>query len=115
MQDSAVAGRVEGVPHPLGGPKQRVVVAVLVAAAGRPVPVDVLLEAIYGEEAAVGGRRTLQTYVSNLRQVLGDVIVRRGDAYVLTCTGSEIDSVQFGVRPILPNPGIIPVANASAE
>ena len=115
MQDSAVAGRVEeyvrlvddrvlgplevlvdGVPHPLGGPKQRVVVAVLVAAAGRPVPVDVLLEAIYGEEAAVGGRRTLQTYVSNLRQVLGDVIVRRGDAYVLTCTGSEIDSVQFG-------------------
>jgi DNA-binding SARP family transcriptional activator len=95
MQDSAVAGRVEeyvrlvdyrvlgplevlvdGVPLPLGGPKQRVVVAVRVAAAGRRVPVDVLLEAIYGEEAAVGGRRTLQTYVSNLRQVLGDVIVR---------------------------------------
>ena len=70
-------------------------VAVLVAAAGRPVPVDVLLEAIYGEDAAAGGRRTLQTYVSNLRQVLGDVIVRQGDAYVLTCTGSEIDSVTF--------------------
>ena len=86
---------VDGVALPLGGPKQRVVVGVLVAAAGQPVPVDVLLEAIYGEDAAPGGRRTLQTYVSNLRQVLGDVIVRQGDAYVLTCTGSEIDSVIF--------------------
>jgi DNA-binding SARP family transcriptional activator len=86
---------VDGVPLALGGPKQRVVVAVLVAAAGRPVPVDVLLEAIYGEEAALGGRRTLQTYVSNLRQALGEVIVRHGDAYVLTCAGAEIDSLVF--------------------
>ncbi len=86
---------VDGDLLPLGGPKQRVVVAVLVAAAGRPVPVDVLVQAIYGEDAAPGGRNTLQTYVSNLRQVLGDVIVRRGDAYVLTCTGAEIDSVGF--------------------
>ncbi len=86
---------VDGDPLPLGGPKQRVVVGVLVAAAGRPVPVDVLLQAIYGEDAAPGGRRTLQTYVSNLRQVLGDVIVRQGDAYVLTCTGAEIDSAVF--------------------
>ena len=87
--------RVDGVALPLGGPKQRVVVAVLVAAAGRPVPVDVLLQAIYGEDVAAGGRRTLQTYVSNLRQVLGDVIVRQGDAYALTCTDSSIDSVTF--------------------
>ena len=86
---------IDGVPVPLGGPKQRVVVAVLAAAAGRPVPVDVLLEAIYGEDAAWGGRRTLQTYVSNLRQVLGDVIVRHGHSYALTCTASEIDSVTF--------------------
>ena len=86
---------VDGVPLPLGGPKQRVVVAVLVAAAGRPVPVDVLLEAVYGEEGALGSRRTLQTYVSNLRQVLGDVIVRQGDAYVLTFADSHVDSVEF--------------------
>src|SRR5687768_7428656 len=85
----------DGDPLPLGGPKQRVVVAVLAAAAGRPVPVDVLLQAIYGEDAAPAGRRTLQTYVSNLRQALGDVIVRQGDAYVLTCSGVEIDSVAF--------------------
>jgi DNA-binding SARP family transcriptional activator len=86
---------VDGDPLPLGGPKQRVVVAVLAAAAGRPVAVDVLLQAIYGEDAAPGGRRTLQTYVSNVRQVLGDVIVRQGDAYALKCTGTEIDSVRF--------------------
>jgi DNA-binding SARP family transcriptional activator/WD40 repeat protein len=86
---------VDGRSLPLGGPKQRVVVGVLLAAAGRPVSVDVLLEAIYGEDAAPGGRRTLQTYVSNLRQVLGDVIGRQGDAYLLRCGGSEIDSVEF--------------------
>ena len=90
---------VDGVPLPLGGPKQRVVVAVLVAAAGRPVPVDVLLEAIYGEEAALGSRRTLQTYVSNLRQVLGDVIVRQGDAYVLTCAGSRRSTASSSRSP----------------
>ncbi len=88
--------RVDGVALPLGGPKQRVVVAILVAAAGRPVPVDVLLEAIYGEDVADGGRRTLQTYVSNLRQALGDVIVRQGDAYSLTCT--ELVDRQRDVR-----------------
>src|SRR5262245_16961968 len=90
-----VVGLVDGVPLPLGGPKQRVVVAMLVAAAGRPVPVDVLLQAIYGADAAPGGRRTLHTYVSNLRQVLGDVIGRRGDAYLLTDATVSIDSLAF--------------------
>lgn len=84
----------DGAPRPLGGPKQRVVVAVLASAAGQPVSVDVLLQAIYGEDAAPG-RGTLHTYVSNLRQVLGDVIGRHGDTYHLRCDGATIDSVAF--------------------
>ena len=80
---------------PLGGPKQRGVVAVLVAAAGHPVSVDGLLQATYGEDAAPTSRATLQTYVSNLRNALGDVIVRQGDGYFVDCTNSAIDAAAF--------------------
>src|SRR5262245_1311029 len=86
---------VDGVPVPLGGPKQRGVVAILVAVAGRPVAVDSLLQATYGEDVAPTSRATLQTYVSNLRHALGDVIVRQGDGYFVDCTNSTIDAAAF--------------------
>src|SRR4029079_5160962 len=85
----------DGVALPLGGPKQRAVLAVLVAAEGRPLSVDSLLQAIYGDDAAPTSRATLQTYVSNLRQLLGGVIVRRGDGYLLDCTDSTVDTKAF--------------------
>ena len=97
--DCRVLGPVEvlsaGSACALGGPKQRAVVAVLVAAAGRPVSVDALLQAIYGDDASPSSRATLHTYVSNLRNVLGDVIVRRSDAYLLDCSDATIDAVEF--------------------
>src|SRR5829696_861626 len=79
----------------LGGRKQRGVLGVLIAAAGRPVSVDALLLATYGEDASPGGKATLHTYVSNLRRVLGDVIVRQGDAYLLDCSEATIDAAAF--------------------
>lgn len=95
----AVLGHVEvrvgGTPVPLGGRKQRGVLAVLIAAAGRPVPVDTLLQATYGDDASPGGKATLHTYVSNLRRAVGDVIVRKQDAYLLDCTDARIDAVEF--------------------
>jgi DNA-binding SARP family transcriptional activator len=96
--------RAAGVLVPLGGPKQRVVIAVLIAAAGRPVSVDSLLQATYGEDAAPTSRATLQTYVYNLRQVLGDVIARRGDSYLLDGSDSTIDAAAFedAYRAVLP-------------
>jgi DNA-binding SARP family transcriptional activator len=59
-----------------GGPKQRVVLAVLIAASGRVVSVDRLLQSMYGDDASPNNRSTLHTYVSNLRRMLGEVIVR---------------------------------------
>jgi DNA-binding SARP family transcriptional activator len=85
----------DGAPRPLGGPKQRVVVGMLVAAAGRPVPVDTLLQAIYGEDACPACKASLQTFVSNLRHVLGDVIVRSGVGYLIDCEPATIDAVRF--------------------
>ena len=87
--------RVGGALAALGGRKQRGVLAVLIAAAGRPVSVDALLLATYGEDASPGGKATLHTYVSNLRQVVGDVIVRQGDAYFLDCAEATIDAAVF--------------------
>jgi DNA-binding SARP family transcriptional activator/WD40 repeat protein len=90
-----LAVSADGVASGLGGPKQRVVVAVLVAAAGRPVSVDTLLQALYGDDAAPRSRASLQTYVSNLRNLLGDVIVRQGDAYLLDVATATVDAVEF--------------------
>lgn len=97
--DCRVLGPLEvcvgGSPASLGGRKQRGVLAVLIAAAGRPVSVDALLLATYGDDASPSAKATLHTYVSNLRKVLGDVIVRQGDAYLLDCTDATIDAAEF--------------------
>lgn len=107
VQDSIYLGDVEyrvlgpmevrgdGAARSLGGGKQKAVLAVLVAAGGRPVSVDALLQAIYGDDASPSSRATLQTYVSNLRNLLGDVIIRRADAYLLDCTDATIDATAF--------------------
>ncbi|HEY5877229.1 MAG TPA: BTAD domain-containing putative transcriptional regulator, partial [Ilumatobacteraceae bacterium] len=86
---------VDGAAIALGGPKQRTVVAVLVGSAGRRVAVDTLLQALYGADASPSSRATLQTYVSNLRHVLGDVLVRHGDSYLLDCGAATIDAAAF--------------------
>jgi DNA-binding SARP family transcriptional activator/WD40 repeat protein/serine/threonine protein kinase len=94
-----VLGPVEvvarGDPVPLGGPKQRTVLAVLVQAVGRRVGVDALIAAVYGDTPPDGARRTVQTYVSNLRHVLGEVIRGTGGGYVLEVAPSTIDAARF--------------------
>ena len=55
----------------LGGPKQRVVLAALIAHAENPVTADALARAVYGEDAPGRSRRSIQTYVSTLRSVVG--------------------------------------------
>ena len=81
----------------VGGPKQRSVLAVLIADAGRAVSVDRLLQAMYGEDAARTNLASLHTYVSNLRRTLGDVVVRQGDGYLLRSADATIDAVEFDV------------------
>ena len=54
-------------PIPLGGPKQRAVLANLLIRANQVVPADVLIDDVWGEETPEKARHILQTYVSNLR------------------------------------------------
>src|SRR5215207_6709737 len=79
----------------LGGPKQRKVLALLAAEAGRPVSVDTLIEGETSDVRTAGARSTLQTYVSNLRGSTGDVTVRDDGGYRLAADLAKVDAVEF--------------------
>ncbi|MFI6350285.1 BTAD domain-containing putative transcriptional regulator [Streptomyces sp. NPDC050560] len=64
--DATVGGR----PVDLGAPKQRKLIALLVSRLGQPVPVDVMLEALWAESPPPSAVTSLQAYVANLRRVL---------------------------------------------
>jgi WD40 repeat protein/DNA-binding SARP family transcriptional activator len=85
----------DGIEVVLGGPKQRTVLALLATRAREVVPVDALIDGVWGEEPTPGARSTLQTYVSNLRAAIGDVIVREGGGYRLDLDPRAVDAVQF--------------------
>lgn len=80
----------------LGGRKQRTVLSVLIANVGQPTSTDSLIEATYGDDASDGSRHSIQTFISNLRGRLGDVIVSRGHSYELRPDGSTFDFIDFG-------------------
>jgi WD40 repeat protein/DNA-binding SARP family transcriptional activator/serine/threonine protein kinase len=80
---------------PLGGTKQRTVLALLVQHVDHRVSVDELLLGVYGEGAPDRARRTLQTYVSNLRHQFGDAIRGTRGGYVLTLDRAAIDAQRF--------------------
>ena len=85
----------DGVDVRLGGPKQRTILALLVAEVGKVVSVDALIDGLWGEDPTPGARSTLHTYISNLRTALGDVIVREGGGYRLHANPQQVDAVQF--------------------
>ncbi|HEY6567569.1 MAG TPA: BTAD domain-containing putative transcriptional regulator, partial [Actinomycetota bacterium] len=83
-------------PIPLGGPKQRAVLANLLVRANQVVPADTLIDGVWGEEPPEQARNTLQTYVSNLRRTLGeDRLQGRDPGYVLLLDPFELDSERF--------------------
>jgi SARP family transcriptional regulator, regulator of embCAB operon len=62
----------DGVLLPLGGPKQRSVLALLLLESGRLVPAGQIIEHVWGIDGADGAQASLQVYVSNLRKLLRD-------------------------------------------
>ncbi|MFN8075682.1 MAG: AfsR/SARP family transcriptional regulator [Kineosporiaceae bacterium] len=95
-----VEARRDGEPLPLGGRKQRCVLAVLACTPDRHVSVDALVDAVWGE---AGGDRqnTLQVYVSTLRRVLGrddhgaSLITSAAAGYRLHLAEEQVDAVRF--------------------
>lgn len=105
-----------GIGVDLGGPKQRAVLAILVSEPTGSLGRDRIMEGVWGEEASDANRHSFYTYLSNLRSVLGDVIVRAGEAYRLAIEPDHIDHVVFATavdkarRLIATDPGAAAVA-----
>jgi DNA-binding SARP family transcriptional activator/WD40 repeat protein len=83
------------LPLDTGGPKQRAVLGVLVADVGSPVSAGTILTAVWGEDTPESHRRSLHTYVSNLRALLDVEIERTGDSYRIDLPPSQVDAVSF--------------------
>ena len=65
-----LAVRVDGVPVPTGGPKQRVVLSMLLLRANASVSIDELTEAVWAGGTPKNPRAVLQVYIANLRRLL---------------------------------------------
>jgi DNA-binding SARP family transcriptional activator len=90
-----------GRPIPLGGAKQRSVLALLVLARGRPVATDTLIELIWNGAAPETARKSVQGYVSALRDALGDgriQTVARGYALRVEPGEIDVDHLESAVR-----------------
>ena len=74
---------VDGAPADLGGPRQRCVLARLIAEHGRVVSADRLIEDLYAEEAPPKALAAVQSYVSHLRHALEPGRAARAPAGVL--------------------------------
>ena len=91
----SVEVRKDGETVPVGGPKQRSILALLVTHAGEPVSLDRIVDGVYGEEAADGARHSVQTYISVIRRDLGDIVRKDAGGYTLTVDADAIDAFRF--------------------
>ncbi|MEV4319487.1 BTAD domain-containing putative transcriptional regulator [Actinocrispum sp. NPDC049592] len=93
-----LAAYVDGQPVDLGPPRQRCMFAALAVEADRVVPVDRLIERVWGVDVPRRARPTLHSYISRLRRVLASAhdvaIVRRSGGYALTA-GGTVDLQKF--------------------
>jgi DNA-binding SARP family transcriptional activator len=84
-------------PIPLGGAKQRGLLAILLLNAGEVVSMDRLVDELWGEDPPATAVKTVQVFVSQLRKALGaDRIVTRAPGYSLEIDSSELDLHRFG-------------------
>jgi DNA-binding winged helix-turn-helix (wHTH) protein len=100
--DFLVLGPVEvhqdGEALPVGGSKQRSILALLVANVRQPVSLERIVDSVYGEDAAGGARHSVQTFISTIRRNLGDIIRKDGGGYVLDVDATSIDAIWFEER-----------------
>ena len=88
----------DGRPIDLGPARQRCVLAVLLAEANRPVPLDRLADRVWGEERPQREAGTLHTYLSRLRSRLPFAdggIERTPGGYVLRVDDDAVDLHRF--------------------
>ena len=93
---------VEGTFVALGGPKQRAVLATLLMNRNRPVAVESLISAVWGQDPPAEARTNIHVYVSNLRKLLGTagvdgraVIEKQAPGHRLNVDDADVDVGRF--------------------
>jgi DNA-binding SARP family transcriptional activator len=92
-----------GTVLPLGGAKQRAVLALLLLNANEVVPIDRLIDELWGERPPESAANMIQGYVSHLRKMLEpgrrrgehDLIVSEPPGYVLRIGKDQLDAERF--------------------
>ncbi len=86
----------DGDEVPLGGPKPRALLSVLLLHPNQVVPTDRLLDELWGEEAPERGTAALRVNVSRLRKALPrDVLTTRAPGYCLRVEPDALDLDRF--------------------
>lgn len=92
----------DGRPIPLGAPKQRAVLAMLLLNRNRPVSVDALIDAVWESEPVPAARTSIHSYVSRLRGLIGSagvganhVLASAAPGYQLSVDDSDCDLGRF--------------------
>lgn len=86
----------EGRVVPLDAPKQRALLALLLVRANEPVSRDLLIEELWAGRPPPSAAKVLQTYVSQLRRLLGrDVIATVPSGYELRADAGSFDRFRF--------------------
>jgi DNA-binding SARP family transcriptional activator len=89
----AIAG---GEQIPLGGAKQRALLAVLLLNANRVVSTDRLIDDLWGERPPATAAHSIQVYVSQLRKALGrERLTTQKPGYLLRVQQTELDLHRF--------------------
>ncbi|WP_433306590.1 BTAD domain-containing putative transcriptional regulator [Actinoplanes sp. CA-030573] len=86
--------RADGERIDAGQPRQRAVLAALLADAGRPVPVDTVVDRVWGQAPPRGARASLQAHVTRIRQMLGDIPL----TFAAGCYTLEIDPLRVDLH-----------------
>lgn len=79
----------------LGGRRERTLLATLLLAAGRVVPINRLIDVVWGDAPPATARRQVHSAVSVLRRVLGDRLTTVDPGYLVTVEPGELDLEAF--------------------
>ncbi|MFG1966206.1 tetratricopeptide repeat protein [Nonomuraea sp. NPDC049028] len=97
--DFRILGTLElwngGSPVPLTAPKQRALLAILLIKAGRPVPVERLVDELWGATPPRSVESTLHSLISRLRGRGVATLVREPGGYRLGLEGATLDARVF--------------------
>jgi DNA-binding SARP family transcriptional activator/class 3 adenylate cyclase len=100
VPDFRVLGPLEVVgakgPIPLGGQKQRALLALLLIRAGEVVSTDRIVNELWGEQPPKTATASLQNFVSQLRKLLGtELVVTKQPGYMLKVAPEQLDLARF--------------------